>query len=100
VSDDSAVLSGGTGQGTAITNALLNVEDDGTFGELNIGSARRLGERESSGQTHLSDGQNVTNVQLGLLSAVNELASVHAFGGDELKLILFKGITVAENNGG
>ena len=62
--DDGSVVTGGSGNATTVTSLLFQVRDDGTF-------------------RHLTDGHHVADTELGLLSAVNELTGVHAFGGNE-----------------
>jgi hypothetical protein len=64
VSDDGDVVSGGTTDRTTVTGLLLNVGNDGTFG-------------------HGAEGENVSDVDGGLLSGVDELTGVHALVGDE-----------------
>jgi hypothetical protein len=64
MTDDSSIVTGSTGQSTTITNLFFNVAHNGTF--------RDRGQR-----------QDITNVQGGLLTAVEELASVHTFGSNE-----------------
>ena len=64
VTDDSSVVTRGTGKSTTVTSLLLDVADNGTFG-------------------HRREGQDVTNVQGSLLTAVHELTGVHAFSGNE-----------------
>jgi hypothetical protein len=64
VTNDSSIVTGGTGQSTTITNLFFDVAHNGTFGD--------------GGQ-----GQDITNVQGSLLTAVEELTSVHTFGGNE-----------------
>ena len=62
--DDGGEVSGSTSDTASVTGLFLHVGDDGTFG-------------------HAANGQHVSDSQLGLLTAVDELAGVHAFGGDE-----------------
>lgn len=64
VGDDGGVIARSTGDTSTVAGLLLQVGDDGTL-------------------RHASDGHNVSDGQLSLLSAVNELASVHTFGGDK-----------------
>ena len=64
LTDDGRVVSGGAGEGTTVSWALLDVADDRTFGEL--------GDRED-----VSDGEGC------LLATVNESTSVETFGRDE-----------------
>jgi len=81
VGDDGGVVSGSAGDTAAISGLLLQVGDDGTLG-------------------HLSDGHHVSDRQLGLLSAVDELSSVHAFGGNEQFLPGLVPVGVAEVDDG
>jgi hypothetical protein len=64
VSDNNGKGSRGAGKGTAVSLLGFNVANNGTFGD------------------HVQ-GQDVTDSKSGLLSAVNELSSVHAFGTNE-----------------
>lgn len=64
VANDGGVVTRGTGERTTVTGLLLDVADDGTFGE------RR-------------EGENVGNVESGLLTAVDELAGGETLGSDE-----------------
>jgi hypothetical protein len=59
VADDSDVVSGCSSKCTTITNFLLDVADNGTFGDL-------------------SEWEDVSNSQVGVLSSIDELSSVHA----------------------
>lgn len=56
VADDGGVVARGTGKGATVTRLLLDVADDGTFGKGR-------------------EGKDVGNVEGGLLTAVDELAS-------------------------
>merc|ERR1712121_105822 len=64
VGDNGGVVTGSTSNTATISGLLLQVGDDGTLG-------------------HLANWHDVTDGQLGLLSAVDELSSVHTFGGNE-----------------
>jgi len=64
VGDDDGVFTSSLGELASVTGLVLDVADDATLG-------------------HLADGQDVANGESGLLSAVHELARVHALGGDE-----------------
>jgi hypothetical protein len=79
VGDDGGVVTGSAGKGTAVSRALLNVGDDGTLG-------KRL------------QGKAVSDLELGLLAAVHELASVETLDGDEVQVVLAKLVGVAELN--
>jgi hypothetical protein len=79
VADDGDVVAGGTAQGAAVTDLLLDVGDDGTLG-------------------HGAQGQDVADGQGSLLSGVDELASVHAFVGNEGLGHLLESVGVAEDD--
>lgn len=64
VGDDDGEAAGATGEGTTVTNIGLDVADDGTLGDG-------------------GEGKDVAALKGGLLAAVDELAGVHALGGDE-----------------
>ncbi|KAI3485285.1 hypothetical protein L1887_51398 [Cichorium endivia] len=64
VADDGGVVARGAGERATVTGLLLDVADNGTFGE------RR-------------EGENVGDVQGSLLTAVDELAGGEALGGNE-----------------
>lgn len=64
LANDGNVVAGGTTESTTVTRLLLDVGDDGTFGDR--------GERE-----------DVADSQSSVLSGVDELASVHALVGNE-----------------
>lgn len=92
VADDGGVVAGGTGEGSTVTSLLLDVADNGTLGER-------------------GEGEDVADVESGLLAAVDELAGVHALGGNErlgAQLVAVrvtegdasKGSTAAEERGG
>ena len=79
VADDGHVVAGGTGQGTTVTDLLLDVGDDGTLG-------------------HGGEGQDVADGQGGLLAGVDELAGVHALVGDEGLGVLLELVGVLEDD--
>lgn len=64
VANDGGVVARGTSERTTVTGLLLDVADDGTFGE------RR-------------EGENVGNVERSLLTAVDELAGGETLGSDK-----------------
>lgn len=68
VTDDSAILTGGTSESATVSNFLLHGANNGTL-------------------RHVSNGKNVTNVELGLLSDVDELTSIHALSAQEKLLV-------------
>jgi hypothetical protein len=63
VGDDNSEAARSTGKGTPVTNAGLNVAHNGTLGNL-------------------TQGKNISNGQGSLLSAVDELTSVHTLSGN------------------
>ena len=75
--DDGGIIAGGPGQSAAVTSLLLQVAHNGTFG-------------------HGADGNNIADVERRLLSAVHELAGVHALGCDEQLLAGLEPVGVAE----
>jgi len=77
VGDDDAVLTRGTGDGATVTGLQLNVADDGTLGN------------------HL-EGKAVTDSELGLLTAVQELAGGHALNSDHAGLNTLELVGVTE----
>jgi len=81
VGDDGGVVSGSAGNTAAVSGLLLQVGDDGTLG-------------------HLTNGHHVANGELSLLSAVDELAGVHALSGDEQLLPGLVPVGVAEVDDG
>ena len=64
MSDDGSVGSGGSGEGTTVTDLLLNATDDRSFREL-------------------AHWENISNVEGSLLATVNKGTSVKALGCDE-----------------
>lgn len=64
VAHNGGIVAGRAGKRAAVANLLLNVAHNGTLG-------------------HGADGKDVSDAQVGLLSAKDKLASVHALGGDE-----------------
>jgi hypothetical protein len=81
VSDDGSVVTRSSGERTSVPGLLLDVADDGTFGAL-------------------SDGEDVADVQGGLLSAVDERTGRETLGGDESLLSDLVSVRVSEDNGG
>ncbi|RDX67082.1 hypothetical protein CR513_54086, partial [Mucuna pruriens] len=64
MADDYGIITGGPGEDTAVADVVFDIANDGTFGDG-------------------SEGQDVANNECGFLAAVDELAGVEAFGGDE-----------------
>lgn len=81
VSNDGGVVSGGPGERSSVSNLLLDVADDG--------SLRALG-----------DGEDVADVEGGLLSAVDERSGGDSLGGDEGLLSELVSVRVSEDDGG
>jgi len=65
VTDDDTGGSGSTGEGTSVTEFGLNVGNDSAFG-------------------HGVDGEDVSDLEGGFLSSIDEHASVHALDGNEV----------------
>ena len=81
VADDGSVVAGCPCECAAVTDFLFDIADDCTFRQL----------------TH---GEDVTDGELCLFTAVDECASVQAFCGDECLLALFVLIRVTEDDAG
>lgn len=64
MADDGNVVTRGAAKSTTVTGTLLDVRDDGTLGNL-------------------TDGKDVADGEGSVLTAVDELAGVHALVGDE-----------------
>ena len=79
VADDGGVVARGAGKSTTVTCFLFDVADDGTFGEL-------------------GDGEDVSDVQSGLLAAVDESTGVETFGGNEGFLTELVAVGITEDN--
>lgn len=77
MTNDGDVVTGGTTESATVTDLLLDVGDNGTFGDGT--------ERED-----VSDGQS------SVLSGVDELTSVHALVGDESLGDLLEAVRVTE----
>lgn len=81
MADDNGVIAGASGQDATISYAVLDVADDGTFGDG-------------------SKGEDVTHHEIGLLPAVDELARVHAFGRNQELLLELVAERVPEGDTG
>lgn len=79
VADDGGVVTRGSGNGSSVTNSLLDVADDGTLGAL-------------------GEGKDVSDGERGLLAAVDERSSGHSLGGDEGLLSELVSVGVSEDN--
>jgi len=64
VSDDSCVVTGGSGHLATVSTLLLKIADNGTLG-------------------HISNRHHVADSELGFLATVDELAGVHALGSHQ-----------------
>mmetsp|Transcript_6085 Transcript_6085/g.15487 ORF Transcript_6085/g.15487 Transcript_6085/m.15487 type:complete len:221 (-) Transcript_6085:62-724(-) len=76
---DDPVGSGGPGEAASVSSVPLDVAHDGSLG-------------------HGADGHHVTDGKAGLLARVNELARVHALGGDEGLLLVLVADGVLEGD--
>ena len=81
VANNGGVIAGSTGQCSAVTDLLLDVADNGTFGAL-------------------ADGKDVADVQSRLLAAVHERAGGQALGGDKGLLAELVAVGVTEHDNG
>jgi len=81
VANDGGVVARGTGKGSAVTDLLLNVEDDGTLGAL-------------------TEGKNVADREGSLLTGVDERAGRDTLSRDEGLLAELVAVGVAEDDGG
>ena len=81
MADNGSVVSRSPGKGTTVADLLLDVGDDGTFGEL-------------------GDGDDVANGEGSLLAAVDEGTGVETLGGDESLLAELVAVGVTEDNTG
>ena len=79
MTDDCAVVARRSAQSASITSVLFDVCDNGTFWKL-------------------PNGKDVTNGQVGVLSSVDKLPSVHAFVRDEGLLAVCKLVRVSEDD--
>jgi len=81
VADDGSVIAGGTGEFSAVAGALLDVADHGSFG-------------------HVGHRKHVTDDELGFLTAVDGLSSVHTLAGNKSGLDLLELVWVAKRDTG
>jgi len=79
VSNDGGVVSGGSGDGSTVTNSLLDVADDGSLGAL-------------------VKGEDVSDREGGLLSTVDEGSGGHTLSGDESLLSELVSVRVSEDD--
>jgi len=64
VTDDCGVVSRGSGKGTTISHLLLDIADEGTFGDA-------------------SNREDISDAELSFLTTVDELSGVHTLSGNE-----------------
>ena len=81
MTNDGGVVARGSGESTTVTSLLFDVADNGTFGALR-------------------DGENVSDVQGGLLSTVDEGTSVETLGSNEGLLAELVAVGVPEDDTG
>jgi len=81
VRDDSDVVTRGTSEFTTVSWFLFTVRDDGTF-------------------RHRTNRQDVSDLEFGFLTTVDELSTVDTFGGDESFLYSLEFVWVTESNFG
>ena len=79
--DDNSIIARSPSENTTVTDMVLDVADDSSLGNG-------------------SEGQNVSDDEVSLLPAVDELASVHTLGGDEELLLVLESEGVAEGDAG
>jgi hypothetical protein len=79
VSNNSAIFARGTSKRSTVSKLFLNVANNSTLG-------------------HLTNREDVSNRQSSLLADINELTRIHALSGDEILLIEFVLVRIAENN--
>ena len=79
VADHDGVVPRGPGEDTTVTDVVLDVADDGTLGDP-------------------AERQDVADGERGAAAAVDELARVHALGGDEELLLVLVPEGVAEGD--
>lgn len=77
--DDNRIVPRSPSKNATISDVMLHVANNGTFGNR-------------------SKRQNVSDDEISLLAAVDELAGVHALGSDEELLLVLKAEGVAEGN--
>ena len=64
MSNDCSIVSRGSGEFASVSTLFFQVTYDGSFG-------------------HRSDWENISDLESSSSAAINELSSVHAFGGEE-----------------
>nr|GMC85212.1 60S ribosomal protein L2 [Ipomoea batatas] len=79
VTDNNNVITRAPGKDTAVSNLVLDIANDGTFGDR-------------------SERQHVADDEVSLLTTVDELAGVHALGGDEKLLLVLEAERVTEGD--
>jgi len=81
VTDDGGIVAGSAGKGTAVTDFLLDVADNGTLGKS-------------------GDGEDIADGESSLLSAVHKCTGVEALSRDEGLLTELVAVGVTENDAG
>ena len=79
MADNNDIVTRGSGEGSTITDALLHVANNSTF-------------RDGPERKDVSDGE------VGFLSTVDELTSVHTLRGDEELLLVLEAERMAESD--
>nr|GLL22612.1 hypothetical protein CK203_099716 [Ipomoea trifida] len=79
VADNNNVIARAPSEDTAVADLVLDIANDGTFGDR-------------------SERQNVADDEVSLLTTVDELAGVHALGGDEKLLLVLEAEGVTEGD--
>lgn len=80
MADDGGVVTRGSGERSSVTNLLLDVADDGTFGAL-------------------ADGEDVADVEGSLLAAVDKRAGGETLSSEESLLSELVSVRVTEDDG-
>lgn len=81
MSNNGGVVPGSAGEGTSVTDLLLDVADDGTFGAL-------------------GDWEDITDAEGGLFATVDKGAGVETLGSDESFFAEFVAVGITENDSG
>ena len=79
VTNDGGVVTRAASEGTTVTDLVLDVADDSTFG-------------------HFTERDDITNGNFSLLTAVHRLTGVHTFGSEEKFLIGLVVVTTHDAN--
>lgn len=81
MTNNNGVITGSPSEDTAITDVVLDIANDSTFRDT-------------------TQRQDVADHEIGLLAAKDELAGVHALGGDEELLLVLVPVGVTEGDAG